>query len=424
MANTQSVLYGIRDHLGEGIPNADGALSLVKDVLRRGACQEETKDYHQGTLFLLEEILRPLLIGNRELEVVIHHSAQKIRQSGTLDGEALEQILMDIDVGLLEVEANLMFPAGEPDLDLALLKKALATRGYDQLPQPPEGGLTVPWQKVYDYLATVLEAQNQKNSTLDRENGRRKRFLQDFTQGLSSTSNRLDRAGDVIDQLSDSLKGEEEALHLDNVGEVIFREIEGVGERCVQVMENLETIDITTKELVKLFHQADGILLETQDSDLMDAVSGMPNRYGLMARINQARFEVHEGNEAHFSALFIGIVDLGRVRKKWGRERFSALIRWLGGKIRESGSYELFRTASEGLAIFLPNVEKGQAMEIAQLLKETVLDSVQVKEEVPKEFYFGMGVASYEPGMDEEAFLLLGSEKMRRSILDDGKPTG
>jgi GGDEF domain-containing protein len=423
MADTQRVLYGIRDHLNAGIPNVDGALSLVKDVLRQGSCYEETKIFHDGTLFLLEKILLPLLLSNRELEAVVHRYIQRIKKSGTLDELELEKLAAEIDAGLQEGQDNLMFPEGEPGIDLALLKKALGAMGYSAFPEGKDGSNSKSWQEIHQYLAEVIEAQQRKKIALVQENGRRSRFLLDLTKGLASTSSRLERSPDAINQLSTELESESEELDLERVSQVILDEIKGVGEKTGQIVENLETIGYTTVELGKLFHEADNLLLETQDSDLMDAVSGMPNRYGLMARINQVRVEVHEGQEANYSVIFIGIVDLGRVRHNWGRERFSSLIRWLGAKIKATGPYELFRTASEGLAVFSANTDQEQAMTIAQTIKETVLDQVLKQESIPKEFHFGVGVVVSKPELDEEAVILAGSERMRRSILDNGKPT-
>jgi GGDEF domain-containing protein len=422
MVNTQHTLYGIRDKLNGETPNIDGALHLLKDVLRRGVCYEETHIFHEGTLLLLERVLLPLLNGDRELEAVIHRYAMRIRKSGTADSDDLTQLLAEIDGGLQIVQDNMMFPEGKPDIDLNLLDKALISVGYGGIPKNREGGISSSWHEIHKYLAQVIVAQNSKQNAEMQENSRRNRYLLDFTKGLASSSSRLERSCDVINQLSESLQNVDDKLSLDSVSQVISEEIQGVGEQTAQVLDNLETIDYTTKELKKLFHQADKLLLETQDSDLMDAVSGMPNRYGLMARINQARLDMHEGATTGFAVLFVGIVDLGRIRKSWGRERFSALMRWLGGRIQESGSYEIFRTASDGLAIFAPDSDKNLAMTMAKTIKDSVLDPIINQESIPKEFHFGLGGVVAKPEMDEEAILLAGSECMRRSILNDGNP--
>ncbi|MBF0381692.1 MAG: diguanylate cyclase [Magnetococcales bacterium] len=422
MVNTQHTLYSIRDRLNSEIPNIEGVMNLLKDVLRRGVCFEETNLYHEGTLLLLERVMLPLLNGDRELEAVIHRFALKIRKHGTIDSDELAQFLTEIDDGLKIVQENMMFPEGKPDIDLALLDRALMAAGYGGVPKNRSGEISSSWHEIHRYLAQVIVSQIRKEKADVQENSRRNRYLLDFTKGLASTSSRLERSCDVINQLSESLENVDEELPLESITEVITSEIQGVGEQTVQVLDNLDTIDYTTKELKKLFHQAENILLETQDSDLMDAVSGMPNRYGLMARINQERIEIHEGRGSSFSVLFIGIVDLGRIRKSWGRERFSALIRWLGGRIKESGSYEIFRTASDGLAIFAPDRDQNQAVAMAKTIKDEVLDPIINQESIPKEFHFGLGVVEAKPEMDEEAILLAGSESMRRSILNDGNP--
>ncbi len=423
MADTRRVLYGIRDTLNAPTPDIKGALQLVKDVLRQGACYEETKRFHDGSIHLLDHIMLPLLRSNRELEAVLHRYVHRINQNGTLEDADLERLLSDIDSGLEAARGDLMFPEGEPEIDPVLLEKALAVLGFDDFPKGADGKSTKSWPRIHQYLAEVIELQHRKDKAQMQENGRRGRFLNDLTAGLAGISSRLDRATDSLDQLSAKLQEENGELLLEEYSQAILSEIQGVGEKTSQTMDNLETIKHATVQLDKLFHEADNLLLETQDSDLMDAVSGMPNRYGLMARINQARVAIHEGEGRGFAVIFIGIVDLGRERKNWGRERFSSLMRWLGGKIGETGSFELYRTASEGLAVFLADSNEKRAMVQAQSLKETVLDRVIREESIPKEFHFGIGVVSFEQGMDEEAVLLAGSERMRRSILDDGKPT-
>jgi GGDEF domain-containing protein len=422
MVNTQNTLQGIRDKLNGETPNIHGAMGLLKDVLRRGVCYEETNVFHEGALILLERVLLPLLNGDRELEAVIHRYVMRIRKSGTIDSEDLTQFLSEIDAGLKIVQENMMFPEGKPDIDLNLLDKALLSVGYGGVPKKREGGISSSWHEIHKYLAEVIVAKNRKQNAEIQENSRRNRYLLDFTKGLASTSSRLERPCDVINQLSESLENVDNELDLDSIAQVISAEIQGVGEQTTQVLDNLDTIDYTTKELKKLFRQADNILLETQDSDLMDAVSGMPNRYGLMARINQARQDIHDGTATDFSVLFIGIVDLGRIRKSWGRERFSSLMRWLGGRIQESGSYEIFRTASDGLAVFAPDSDKNLAMNMAKTIKDSVLDPIINQESIPQEFHFGLGGVVAKPEMDEEAILLAGSECMRRSILNDGNP--
>ncbi|MBF0358677.1 MAG: diguanylate cyclase [Magnetococcales bacterium] len=423
MANTQRTLFGIRDHLNSETPNILGALSMIKNVLRIGACHEETQEFHRGTLFLLDEIILPLLATDRELESIIHRYAHLISQYGTLPDQDLKRFVAEIDAGLQVVQDSMMFPEGEPDIDIALLDKALSTTGYSEFPKNEKGELSTSWLEIHNYLATIVTSQKRRVNAVAQEESRRRRFLLDFTKGLASTSSRLDRSPDVINQLSATLDMDDAELNLAAISQVISQEIDCVGEQTAQVFENLETIDYTTKALGKLFNQADAMLLETEDSDLMDVVSGLPNRYGLMAKINQARLAIHEGADESFAVIFIGIIDLGRVRKKWGRERFSSLIRWLAGKIKESGSHELFRTASDGLAVFVPNANKDQVMDTAKNIKFSVLDHVVKQEKIPKEFHFGMGLVVAKPDMDEEAVLLAGSERMRRSILDDGKPT-
>ncbi|MBF0445605.1 MAG: GGDEF domain-containing protein [Magnetococcales bacterium] len=422
MVNTQHTLNGIRDKLNGETPNIAGAMDLLKEVLRRGVCYEETRVFHEGTLILLERVLLPLLNGDRELEAIIHRYAMGIRKSGTVDSDDLAKFLTEIDEGLQIVQDNMMFPEGKPDIDLNLLDRALLSIGYGGVPKNMEGGISTSWHKIHKYLAEVVVAQLRKQNAEIQENSRRNRYLLDFTKGLASTSSRLERSCDVINQLSESLENLDDELPLESISQVISAEIQGVGEQTAQVIDNLETIDYTTKELKKLFHQADKLLMETQDSDLMDAVSGMPNRYGLMARINQARIDIHEGATSGFAVLFVGIVDLGRIRKNWGRERFSALMRWLGGRIQDSGSYEIFRTASDGLAIFAPDSDKNLAITMAKTIKDNVLDPIIKQESIPQEFHFGLGGVVATPEMDEEAILLAGSECMRRSILNDGNP--
>ncbi|MBF0193616.1 MAG: diguanylate cyclase [Magnetococcales bacterium] len=422
MLNTQQTLSGIRDKLNGETPNIEGAMSLLKDVLRRGVCYEETHVLHEGTLLLIERVLLPLLNGDRELEAVINRYAMRIRKSGTVDSEDLDKFLEEIDAGLKIAQGNMMFPEGKPDIDLNLLDKALLSIGYGGVPKNREGGISSSWHEIHKYLAEVIVTQKRKQNAQALENSRRNRYLLDFTKGLASTSSRLERPCDVINQLSESLEKVDEEIPLESISQIICAEIQGVGEQTTQVLDNLDTIDYTTKQLKELFHQADNLLLETQNSDLMDAVSGMPNRYGLMARINQARIEIKEGSASGFAVIFIGIVDLGRIRKSWGRERFSSLMRWLGNRVQDSGSYEIFRTASDGLAVFAPESDKDLAMNMAQTIKNGVLDPIVNQESIPQEFHFGLGVVVAKPEMDEEAILIAGSECMRRSILNDGNP--
>lgn len=422
MANTHRVLYGIRDHLNAATPNVDGALALVKDVLRRGICDKETKVFHDGTITLLEKIFRPLLSENRELEAVVHHLAVQVKQSGVIDEQDLEKQLAEIAVGLQEAQDNLMFPEGEPDINIAMLKQALQYMGYVDFPKGRGGEREPTLVEVHDYLARIIAVQNSKKRAAAQENSRRKLYLLDICNGIASTSSRLERNSDSVNQLSENLAREDSELHLEEFSAALLGEMAEIGEKTDQVMDNLETVKFTTMDLEKLFQQADALLLETADSDLMDAVSGMPNRYGLMARINQSRLQVHEGIESGFAVIFIGIVDLGRTRKQWGRERYSDLMRWLGEKIKQSGSYSIFRPASEGLAIFVDNSDKQKAMDTALQIKSRVLDRIISDEAIPKEFHFGVGVVPFEAGMDEESMLIAGSERMRRSILDDGKP--
>ncbi|MBF0448808.1 MAG: hypothetical protein HQL67_11455, partial [Magnetococcales bacterium] len=104
-------------------------------------------------------------------------------------------------------------------------------------------------------------------------------------------------------------------------------------------------------------------------------------------------------------------------------DRFTKLIRWLGSQIKEVAPYQLFRTASDSLAVFMPNMDKKQALALAHKLKQNVLDPVIQQEEIPEGFQFGVGIVPFDPNLDEEAVLLAGSERLRRSILDGGEPS-
>ncbi|MBF0453219.1 MAG: diguanylate cyclase [Magnetococcales bacterium] len=423
MIYSSQTLKRIHTHLSQGTPHIEGALSLVKEALRRGACHQEVQAFQQGTVFLLDGVLRPWLMRDRELEAVAHHGAQRINQRGVLAADELAALLAELEAGLQTVQDAQVFPEGEPDIDLGLLERVLTHLGYTDFPKGEGGALSPSWDQVYDYLGETLEQESQRVELLARENSRKKRILIDLTAGLASTSQRLDRSEVAIQQLGEEIETIQGEIPLETLAESLVSEIEGIGEQVQQRVEKLETIDLATAQLEKLFHQADALLMETEDSDLMDAVSGLPNRYGLMARINASRLQTHEGEESPFAILFIGIVDLGRGRKKWGRERFSSLIRWLGAQIQAVGSYELYRTASDGLAIFAPHTEAKGAVQLAEALKQAVLDPVIEQEIVPEGFRFGIGVVVSDLSLDEEAALLSGSERVRRSILDDGRPT-
>lgn len=422
MSETERVLRGVQACLNAERPDRERALQLIRNLWRRGVCYEETRALNDGSLFLLERVFPSLLVGDQPLASLLEQCAGRLSRSGLLSQEDQQKLQADLTNGLNKTKENLIFPDGRWDVDVTALARALAARGYTGFPRGEAGAPSPSWGEINEFLGKVLAVTWQNRGMSEQEEIRKIEQLQAFVDILIRASSRLDRSIEGLESLKENLRGEARHETLERFSARIAEEIRDLGEKTDQAAEKLAVIQRTSEELERLFHEADALLRETQDSDLMDVVSGLPNRYGLMARINQARLKGHGKKTSPFSTVFIGLADLGRQRRSWDRSRYSALMRWLGGRIRETGSYEMFRTASKGLALFFEETNHEQAMTLAQGIKQTVLDPIIRREEIPQGLHFGVGVVPYRSGMDEEAFFLAGAERMRQSILDGGLP--
>ncbi|MEO5362249.1 MAG: diguanylate cyclase [Magnetococcus sp. DMHC-8] len=157
--------------------------------------------------------------------------------------------------------------------------------------------------------------------------------------------------------------------------------------------------------------------METRDERLQDVFTGLPNRFGLLARLEQAR---HQVDQAGFVLTVILLEEYPAIVRDLGRERVNRLMGSLAGRmvsLMRPGDY-LARFNDETFVLLGFGMSEQEGVELAgqwcDVLDRTRFELPDARLTVRTRY----GVACYERGDNTETLLGLAAMAAQEALAE------
>ena len=415
MSETKKVLEQIRDHLKKDPPELKQALRMIKDLLIHGGCAREMDAIRSVTIRLLDSLVRPALAGDQEKQATVGRLIRKIRNSRTLN-------LQDIADNLQEIKPWMESQAKKPPISQlpppfppTLLEEALVT--LSGKPLDTTVGTTQSWPLMQTRLGALIHREKKVRTTWQRERHFLQTTLAELSKDLADGLQQVGSESKEAQLLSDSLADDQPISNIELVGERLLKHVHDFKKRSREVNQRLKESREAVHSFRKLLRQADQTLVDSRDEKLVDVFTGIANRFGLSARIEQA-IHASEG----FSLIVIYLDEYSEIIHDLGRDRTNRLITSLVRELHSHVDADTYfaRIHDETFAILFPGYTLEESLTTCQRLRG-VLDYTRFEiNDARLRVRTGFGVVFYEPGMSEESLVGLATMAAKEA-LSEGK---
>ncbi|MEO5339415.1 MAG: GGDEF domain-containing protein [Magnetococcus sp. MYC-9] len=406
MSETRRGLEQIRDLLSSDPPNHREAVRLTKNLLMHGPCGREQEPLRQVSLLLLERLVRPALAGAQEKQARVGRMIRQIRTAQSLDPQTLEADLREIGAWVTALGRSVQVAEAEPDFPASLVQKALVVLGgkatQELLPtdKPPH------WPEIHLRLGAIINQERRWREHWQREQESLHTLLTTTSQTMVDTLRLIGADAEDLPQVLEQARQGHTTFEWQELQEALLRAVQRFRERAVEIRHRLRTAQEAVERSRALIRQADWALMETRDERLLDTFTGLPNRFGLLARLEQAKqLDKKEG----FALVAILLEEYGQIVRALGRERVQNLVGAIVGRmlsLLRPGDY-LARFNDETFVLIGFQMTAEHAVDMAllwhEVLDRTCFEISNAKLMVRSHY----GVACYEPGDNSERLLNL-----------------
>ncbi|MEO5354250.1 MAG: GGDEF domain-containing protein [Magnetococcus sp. XQGC-1] len=423
MSETRKRLAQIRELLAQDPPETRQSLRLVKDLLIQGTCSWEQDGLRQASALLLERLVLPALSGTQERQARVGRLVRQIRTARPFTPHTLAGALEEIAPWLAVLPGRMEPVEADPPFPASLLREALVTWGGKAVQELFPANKEPDWQEISLPLGHLINQERRQREEWQREMGVLQSLLADAMQTLLNSMRLIDADTGELPFLLDRLRQEEAIADWLPFQEGFLQALQRFRERTIAVRHRLREVQEAVERSRLLVRHADWALMETRDEKLVDAFTGLPNRFGLLARLEQAK--QMEGKEG-FVLIAILLEEYAEIVRDLGRERVNRLLGAIAGRmvsLMRPGDY-LARFNDETFLLIGFKMAEQEAMELAGQWRE-VLDRTRFElSDAQLLVRTSYGVASYEQGENTESLLGLavmaaqealaeGSERLR-----------
>ncbi|MBF0460941.1 MAG: diguanylate cyclase [Magnetococcales bacterium] len=420
MSHTRKILERIRERLQQNPPDNREALRLAKDLLIHGVCSQEQEALRQASLLLLERLVQPALAGTQEKQARVGRLIRQMRTAPRLNQQAITDELREIGSWMTELGSRMQPPEPEPAFPAALLQEALITLGGRAIQDIFPADKPADWSSMPLHLGAILHRERKERAEGEREQAAVQRLLARTTQAMVETMHLIGADMGDLPLLLDALRREEPMTDWVAIQEALQQALHAFQERAVAMRHRLREMQDVVERSRVLIRHADWALMETRDERLLDVFTGLPNRFGLLARLEQAK---HVADAEGFVLIVIFLAEYAETVRDLGRDRVNRLMGAIAGRmvsLMRPGDY-LARYNDETFVLLGLQRTTQEAMDLAGQWRD-ILDRTRFElSDALLTVRTSYGVACYEQGENTETLLGLAAIAAQEALAEGGE---
>ncbi|MBF0158556.1 MAG: GGDEF domain-containing protein [Magnetococcales bacterium] len=432
---TYQALDRLYDLLKADPPNVDGALRLLKELLRREPCRAELDAAREAAVLLVTRLLKPLTACDRDQDSAADQLMRHLKQVPQLQPDSVQPRLQALSDWVSQQSARLMLirdiPEKLPERLFAALRLLGASepwmvQGADKLAQEQAGknamapdtvALNVPWEGLHTLLGQIVVHKDVAQNSWEQERRELKETLLVVAERLNEALQNVGRTNTEITNTVQRLRDDEQNTDLQAMRAVLIREANGFlghAQKLSRQMEESRGLLVKAQERLR---QTDEELRETRDPELVDVITGLPTRLALWAHLRRGMERAVHLNEP-MALMVMQLQKLGALLREKGNEKGQRLLSALVKRIRPALRSEdiLGRLSEEQFAIVLPNGTVEDARRDAERIY-AILE--QIRSELGVRTLLiqpAFGAVQYDTGVTEEQMMTLAEQMVRVAL--------
>ncbi len=419
MSETRKTLERIRDLLKKDPPDHRNALRLAKDLFLHGICAQEQDALRQATILLLERLVLPALSGTQERQARVGRLVRQIRTTHLFNQSTIEAELREIGSWMAGLQAARIPPEPEPSVPAAVVQEALIILGGKAVQEIFPPNKASDWQTMPTHLGVIIHQERRWREDWRREQLSLQALLAKTAQELADGLRLIGADTEDLPLLVDRLQGEEPMTDWVTLQETLLQAMQRFRARANAIRQRLQESQEAVERSRQLVRHADWALMETRDERLMDVFTGLPNRFGLLARLEQAK---QETDEAGFALVVILLGEYPEIVRDLGRDRVNRLIGAIAGRmvsLMQPGDY-LARFNDETFVLLCPKKREQEGVLLAEQWRD-ILDRTRFElSDARLTVRTHYGVACYERGDNTERLLGLAAMAAQEALAEGG----
>ncbi|MBF0153716.1 MAG: diguanylate cyclase [Magnetococcales bacterium] len=362
MEKMETFLERVLKGLERDPPANTEAKRLIKEMLVRQPWAASIEEARAVCSLLLDVLVKPILAQDREREADVERLSRQIRSATQLTPASVSATVNQIAAWIKELIPALHGKeSGPPETFRERLVIVLRQLG-DKDPRLAEAiaklappGTEVSWKDLHTFLSGVVIQEDLGRSVWQQEREELKKTLLDLVTLFGGMLQGMGRTGVDIDQAVERVRSSDRLTDLEELKKVLLREAEEFQQYARSLKEQVEAGRIMLVRVRERLHHMESALVASQDEQLIDAVSGLPNRFSFSAHLTRGMERAQQFREP-FALLLCRIEGLGALlegmSEKEGKRLTLALAKRLRGKL-ETDVY-LARLSVEVFALILP----------------------------------------------------------------------
>ena len=420
MSDTRNVLEQIRDLLKNEPPNNREALRLAKNLFMHGLCGREQDSVRQGSALVLERLVLPALAGTREKQARVGRLIRQMRSTRALNQQTIEADLQEMGAWMTDLGQRAQTLETLPPFAASVAQEALLTLGGKAI-QPIFAIDKQPnWQTLSLRLGALIHQEQRWREAWQREQAALQTLLRESTQMLMDNLHLVGADTADLPLLLERLRDQEQPCDWSAVQEALLQGVQRFQERAIEIRHRLRILQDAVARSRILIRQADWALMETRDERLLDTFTGLPNRFGLLARLEQAK---QSAETEGFALVVILLEEYNQIVRDLGREQVHRLMGAIAGRLNSllrPGDY-LARFNDETFVLITPKMTIQETLDLATQWRDTLDHTCFKLSNAMLIVRSGYGVACYEPNDQGEQLLDLALLTAKEALAEGGE---
>ena len=296
-----------------------------------------------------------------------------------------------------------------PNFPAQLVQASLITLGGNELKEVFSLDKEPSWEEMYLQLGSIIHRQRRSRSNWQREHRELQSLLAETTRTLLEAMGILGIEDNELEQLAERLVASEPIIDYVAVREQLVVSVQRFQDRSQEIRQRLRESRESEDHFRVLLHRAEWELLDVRDEKLVDFVTGLPNRFALVAYLERA-MQFHHDGAPGFTVIFLRIGGYAESVADLGRPMVKQLMKSLTGRVTSvirPRDY-LARYNDETWAVVCPGTGESESVALATHLRE-LLDFTRFEiEKKVVTLKVALGVVRHERGESTESLMGLG----------------
>ncbi|MBF0135235.1 MAG: GGDEF domain-containing protein [Magnetococcus sp. DMHC-1] len=378
MDTMETFLEKVLKGLERDPPATAEAKRLLKDMLVRQPWTASINDARAVGSLLLDTLVKPVLSQDREREADVERLSRQIRTANPLSPATVAAPVNQIATWIKELMVNPgSRDAGPPETfreRLLIILRQLGNKdsrlaeAVNKLGPP---GTEVSWKDLHTLLSGMIIQEEMGRTLWQQERDELKSTLLDIVFQFNAMLQNMGRPGENTEQTIATLRTQERSTDLEELKKLLLHEVEEFQQYARSLQEQREESRVMLVRARDRLQQMETALTASQDEQLLDPVSGLPNRFSFSAHLTRNRERALHLQEP-FALLLCRMENLGTLlegmAEKEGRRLILALVKRIRGKTGPDPY--LARLSVEVFAIILPRGNLEQTRSMANQLQE------------------------------------------------------